>query len=814
MNTRHPKIAVIGPTHAGKTCLAVGLYCTSRPDLAISTPDQEIRNYLEERTVEVGHHKFPAATLSELKNPIEFDFGMQGNSVRVSFREYPGEIFADDKKFTDFSNTYLRGLDGVVLLVNPGAPAFQSGDPELYEDTVSQYEKIIDFLSNPNNNKDASKPLVALTVTASDRLEGDLKGNLSAFGECLGLLANLLDNKGFAWKRFDVTITGPLADQDKPSLAEQSVISAANPFLWLIGCITERAVLKRREEEQKELDKKARRRRRIWTAVITLVVLFAVYFVARAADVRAKLVDECTRTLSVCDETTCPSADKLDEAKTALLKLKKKAPKEAGKLQEQFGPSLERGFRERLGREINGLSEANATTIETLFASWGAIFPEASADRDALKKKWKEQAYVLRGVTAVKSRDLKGLAMCSPERAETDGFLTAEFVEQQWTGRFRSAYETEYRQFLLDVAANAKDIASGQPRLGDTEKATIKRKAAEIGRPFDETAALAELQRLVDEASKKWAEEQQNKADGQRQACEDWVKANVNPNRERQKLLRDYARAQEKDLKGNPFFNEIVRAAVYRQVGQWLAQDIAYCSENGGEPLFGDTPQEFENWFNDFKATCLEIADDPDSDKTSWVYQFARLCKENGHIQEGLRSAFPQTLTITRFECNMDYHGNFPVNYKQTSFIAGLVILNYADIENSQGSVFMGGEDNPVALREQDEKTWTPVWQGNFQQTSGLFAPMMLCMDATDENKWWFSPDIEDSLLMEAVSGWEGDWFQGQPYRQFDCDFELNRAGSGDNVPRICVRVYGTLETMTPKTLLQEAKKIVMGNGQ
>lgn len=810
MNT-NPKIEVVGPSLSGKTCLAVGLYCTSRPDLVISTPDQEIRNYLEERTVKVKHHIFPEATLSELKNSIEFDFGMQGTSVRVSFHEYPGEIFADDKKFTNFANANLCSREGVVLLVNPGAPAFQSGDPGLYENTVSQYEKIIDFLSHPNNNQGASKPLVALTVTASDRLAGDLKEKLSAFEECLGHLSHLLSNKGFEWMRYDVTITGPLADQDKPSLADQSVISVADPFRWLIGRIEERDARKRHEEEQKQHDETVRFWCRIGIAAIILVVLFALYFMVRAADVRAKLVDECTRAVSVCNETTCPSADKLDEAKTALLKLKKKAPKEAGKLQEQFGPSLERGFRERLGREINGLSEANAPTIETLFASWGAIFPEASAERDALKKKWKEQAYVLRGVTAVKARDLKGLAMCSPERAETDGVLTAEFVEQQWTGRFRSAYETEYRQFLLDVAANAKDSASGQPRLGDTDKATIKRKAAEIGRPFDETAALAELQRLVDEALKKWAEEQQNKADGQRQACEDWVKANVNPNRERQKLLRDYIRAQEKDLKGNPFFNGIVRAAVYRQVGQWLAQDIAYCSENGGEPLFGDTPQEFENWFNNFKATCLEIADDPDSDKTSWVYQFARLCKEKGHIQEGLRSAFPQTLTITRFECNMDYHGNFPVNYKQTSFIAVLVI---PDIENPQGTVFMGGEDNPVALREQDEKTWTPVWQGNFQQTSGLFAPMVLCMDATDENKWWFSPNIEDTILTEVVSGWAGDWFQGQRYRQFDCDFELNRAGSGDNVPRICVRVYGTLETMTPATLLQEAKKIVMGKGQ
>lgn len=813
MDTRTPKIAVIGPTHSGKTCLAVGLYCTSRPDLVISTPDQAIRNYLQERTVEVGHPKFPAATLSELKPPIEFDFDMQSASVRVSFREYPGEIISDEKKSTEFANAHWRDLDGVVLLVNPGAPAFQSGDPGLYEDTVSQYEKTIDFLSNPNNNQGASKPFMALTVTASDRLEGDLKGKLSLFEECLGHLSHLLNNKGFAWKRFDVTITGPLADQDKPSLADQSVISAANPFLWLIGCITERALRKRREEEQKELGKKALCRRRIWTAVAILAVLLAGYFMVGMHDAKTKLVAECTRTLSVCDETTCPSADKLDEAKTALLQLKKKAPKEAGKLLAQFGPSLERGFRERLGREINGLSEANAPAIETLFAAWAAIFPEGSAERDALKKKWQEQAYVLRGETAVKAQDLKGLAMCSPERTETDGFLTAEFVEQQWTGRFRSAYETEYRQFLLDVAANAKDGASGQPRLGDAEKTTIQRKAAEIGPPFDETAALAELRRLVDEASQNWAEEQQNKADRQHQACEDWVRANVNPKRERQKLFREYTRAQEKDLKGNPFFNEIVRAAVYRQAGQWLAQDIAYCSENGGEPLFGDTPQEFENWFNDFKVTCLEIAGDPDADKASWVYQFARLCKEKGHIQEGLRSAFPQTLTLTRFECNMDYHGKFPVNYKQTSFAAILCILDSSELDDSEKIMIMGGEDAP-ALQEKQAKQWISVWQGQFQHTLGLFAPMGLIVLAIDENDWWLSPNKVDDILDEGILGWEGDWFQGQPYRQFDCDFELNRLGSGDDVPRIGVRVYGKLETMTPESLLQEAKMIAMGQGK
>ena len=795
---RNPKIAVVGPTHSGKTCLAVGLYCTSRPDLVISTPDQEIRNYLEERTVEVGHHIFPDATLSELKNPIEFDFGMQGNSVRVSFREYPGEIFADDKMFTVFANTYLRELDGVVLLVNPGAPAFQSGDPDLYEDTVSQYEKIIDFLSHPNNNQGATKPFVALTVTASDRLEGDLKGKLSAFEECLGHLSHLLSNKGFEWMRYDVTITGPLADQDKPSLADQSVISVADPFRWLIGRIEERDARKRHEEEQKLHDETVRFWCRIGIAVIILVVLFAVYFVARAADVRAKLVDECTRTLSVCDETTCPTTNKLDEAKTALLTLKKKAPKEASKLQEQFGPSLERGFRERLRREIQNLSEANASTIEALFASWETIFPESSGERDALKKKWKEQAYVLRGVTAVNDQDLKRLAMCSPERAETNEFLTAEFVEQQWTGRFQSAYEAEYGQFLLNVATNAKDIASGQPRLGDADKATIKRKAAEIGRPFDEKEALAKLQSLVDDASKKWTEEQRNKSDSQRQACEDWVRANVTPGRGRAELLRQYLRPA-RELKNNPYFDEIIRAAVYRKAGQWLAQDVADCSQNGSAPLSKGNAKEFENWFNEFKDTCKEIADDPNPDLSSWVFQFSRLCVEKGKIEDGLLSAFPQTLTVTRIEFNMDYHDNFPVNYTETHLSATLE-------DHSQKAAIVTS-----VFQEKDAQQWVAVWKESFQQRAGLFDPMVLRVEATDVN----GNGIKKSGIpvSSSINGWDGDWFRGQPCRELDGTMKLGR-WTGDSCPHFGVRVYGKLETMTPESLLQEAKKIASGKGQ
>lgn len=45
-NSASKRIAVIGPTQSGKTCLAVGLFSTSTREFTIDVPQRAERNYL------------------------------------------------------------------------------------------------------------------------------------------------------------------------------------------------------------------------------------------------------------------------------------------------------------------------------------------------------------------------------------------------------------------------------------------------------------------------------------------------------------------------------------------------------------------------------------------------------------------------------------------------------------------------------------------------------------------------------------------------------------------------------------------------
>ena len=236
------KIAVIGPTQSGKTCLALGLFSTNTSGFTIQPVEEDGREYLANLKVgirpardEHGNIRpgaWPEASNLGTYKALRFDFLKKGKKpIRVEIPEYSGEMLRPEK-FTEFANGHLRNLDGIVLLVNPGADAFQSGDQRVFEDYVAQYEQVLTYLRDPNNGSD--KAFVALTVTASDRIKSDLQGKLDSFGECVSRLSNTLRTSGFRWKRFNVTITGHLKDQAHPDLAQGRRNLASKPFLWLL----------------------------------------------------------------------------------------------------------------------------------------------------------------------------------------------------------------------------------------------------------------------------------------------------------------------------------------------------------------------------------------------------------------------------------------------------------------------------------------------------------------------------------------------------------------------------------------------------
>ena len=235
------KIVVVGPTQSGKTCLAAGLFSISTSDFTIEPANEDARRYLSDLTITLRSSMdeqcgvWPEASDFSTDKSLSLDFLRKGKRpIRVDFPEYSGEMLQSDK-FLGWANEHLRGLKGVVLLVNPGAEAFQKGDQRLFEDVIAQYKHVLSFMRNPVNESHQS--FVALTVTAADRING---GDLMAarkrtlFNECIRRISNTLETSGFRWKRFDVTITGSLKDHDGPMLAEVGKNSAPAPFLWLL----------------------------------------------------------------------------------------------------------------------------------------------------------------------------------------------------------------------------------------------------------------------------------------------------------------------------------------------------------------------------------------------------------------------------------------------------------------------------------------------------------------------------------------------------------------------------------------------------
>lgn len=233
------KIAVIGPTQSGKTCLAIGLFSTSTHGFTIATPNMDDRNYLVDRRKEIVGGEWPAANIKGRPHPLRFDFQKKGHdSITVTFPEFAGELLGTDEEFKALANEHFSDLSGVVLLINPGADAFQKGDTGLLEEAKTQYQRILSFLKDPNNGSD--KAFVALTVTAADRLYGldaDLRGKDAAFRDCLEEIENTLSSSNFRWEKFFVSMSGPTGADNKfkrKSVPKGFPNTSSKPFLWIL----------------------------------------------------------------------------------------------------------------------------------------------------------------------------------------------------------------------------------------------------------------------------------------------------------------------------------------------------------------------------------------------------------------------------------------------------------------------------------------------------------------------------------------------------------------------------------------------------
>ena len=216
-------LAIIGASGTGKTTLAVGLYATSTETFTVSPVGDETRKYLEIRKTSIEEGFWPAATNESENFDLRLCLHASGSQTDIVFREYMGERMERDPN-------YIREVIGTpksaMILFNPGMPGLSK--PETRNRMLGNLKVIVQHL------KVNGCIAVAFVVTASDRLTSDLAAFREDFEAYASEVTNHLTNLGLDWKRFDVTVSGQLDDQNKPKLARGENNTTHEPFLWLL----------------------------------------------------------------------------------------------------------------------------------------------------------------------------------------------------------------------------------------------------------------------------------------------------------------------------------------------------------------------------------------------------------------------------------------------------------------------------------------------------------------------------------------------------------------------------------------------------
>ena len=227
------KLVLIGHTGSGKTVLAAGLYATQDKDFAVDDPGSKTQTGIHaintKTIIEEGH--WPAATSVGDITKLKFKLNYKGKQECISFDEYAGERI----EMENFDNSIIKNPDGAFILLNPGGKQWH--ETRSKNSMISDMKHYIDLLSKKANN-----PPIALVITASDRLESDLKEFSPKFLKYVEELENSLKNKKCVYRVFHVSVSGILENQERPQLNPQHI---KDPFMWLLNQFTMRAWKKR-----------------------------------------------------------------------------------------------------------------------------------------------------------------------------------------------------------------------------------------------------------------------------------------------------------------------------------------------------------------------------------------------------------------------------------------------------------------------------------------------------------------------------------------------------------------------------------------
>ncbi len=219
---------LIGHSGAGKTVLAGGLYSYAGESFAVEADSPQTRKNADNLKTLLITHQWPNHTGRGVSEDFSFFiYKNQKNVASISFPEYAGEDINQPR----YCDNYLKNVDAVALLLNPNI--LEKDDHERI-DRLSRLKECIRYLSRL-----PIVPPVAFLITASDRLETDLKDKRAEFEKyAKEIMVSLNANKVPA-KRFDVSVTGKLEIQSEDGgsfkpVSEVTPINIDAPFIWLL----------------------------------------------------------------------------------------------------------------------------------------------------------------------------------------------------------------------------------------------------------------------------------------------------------------------------------------------------------------------------------------------------------------------------------------------------------------------------------------------------------------------------------------------------------------------------------------------------
>ena len=215
------EFAMIGHPGAGKTTLAAGLY-KSVGDHFVALPSEAVTDYIHGVCAGLEGERWAPATQGEPKK-LSYTVLHDHRKYQLRFNDFPGEKISEDGFIREVVKKEDGNYpDGVLLLVN--CAARQMDDPLQKQEMETDFRKFVMEMAEHHVP-------IALVVTAWDRMSTDRKDRRDEFENFLKPLEVILKENKCRWKRFNVSVTGELEDQQHPKLAPNNV---EKPFLWLL----------------------------------------------------------------------------------------------------------------------------------------------------------------------------------------------------------------------------------------------------------------------------------------------------------------------------------------------------------------------------------------------------------------------------------------------------------------------------------------------------------------------------------------------------------------------------------------------------